>query len=220
LSKEAPVTPEDLIRQVRGLYLKQKKRKNPVPGIYRGTSPSISAEAEDLFARYIREALPDSGFEIWVDPQISCPPKGKTGRRKMFRPDICVVRKETVVMIFELKLDLSFQRASFAADAAKKAKELEELAGTEVRCSMNGERRIAFAAGLKWNFVVISGTYISGPKMQAIKERFAAEDSPGSLFVLSCKVHPGEGVPELNHEAFDGLAKKVNALKSAKRSGI
>jgi hypothetical protein len=36
------MSPDDFIRQVSGLYLKQKKRKNTGPGTYRGTSPSAS----------------------------------------------------------------------------------------------------------------------------------------------------------------------------------
>jgi hypothetical protein len=205
------MTPDAFIESVHSLYAGRKKKKVIAPGIYRGTSPSVYAGVEDLFARYIRKALDGGDFEIWADPQISC--LRTKALPRLFRTGICVVRQETVIMVFELKTDLSYPKGLFLPYAEKQAAVSRELKSG--RCSINGRNRdITFAAGLEWNFVVINGTYMSALKTREVEERFAAKDPPGSLFVLSRTVHPNnDGVSTVNYRTFEGPAKKLTALK-------
>jgi hypothetical protein len=201
------MTSKDLINRARCLYADRKENKKITLGVYRGTIRQVSGDAEDLFARYVKDAL-GGGFEVWVDPQLSCTPK----RKSPFRPDICVVRDKTVVMLVELKMDLSRQKKTFLARAEKQAALLREL--KSVRCSINGkDRECTLAAGLRWNFVLFSGTYLNAEQKQEIKARFAAKDAPGFLFILSGQVHPNDGVPELDRKAFDRFEKRISALK-------
>jgi hypothetical protein len=57
------MTPEAFIKSVRRIYARQQKKKTIGPGIYRGTIPSVSPQTEDLFAQYLKEALPGEDGE-------------------------------------------------------------------------------------------------------------------------------------------------------------
>jgi hypothetical protein len=123
-------------------------------------------------------------------------------------------------MVFELKMDLGFQRNDFFPRAKKQAALLKKL--KDGCCSITGEpRTIDFAGGLEMNFVIFSGANISARKMRAVEDRFAAADAPGPLYILSGGAHPNDkGVTTVNDEAFGRLKKKLKALKRLKRSGI
>jgi hypothetical protein len=210
------MSPDALINGVRRLYAAGKKARAIAPGVYRGTVSPVSAQAEDRFGRYVKDALPED-VEIWIDPHISCP---ADGRRRTVRPDICVVRNETIVMIFELKMDLGFLRDTFLADAKKRAAALKTLRGVKARCTINNEeRQIGFSGRLRCNFVVFCDGNISAKKMQRVKKGFAAKNPPGRLFILS-RGAPlnGPGKPKVNEDDFDRLTKELNGLKSAKRN--
>jgi hypothetical protein len=169
------------IDQVHDLYLAQKKRGTIAPGVYRGTSPSIAADAENLFGCYIKnEFFSGSCYEIWVDPQISCPPNTKKKKRWIYKPDICVVRDNTVIGVFELKMDLGYLKKTFTAHAGERAALLRKASKAEVHCNIGGKRRdIRFAQDLFPNFVVFCRSNISQKQMETIEEYFKAKKSPG-----------------------------------------
>ncbi|MDR2210071.1 MAG: hypothetical protein LBO65_01190, partial [Spirochaetaceae bacterium] len=177
------MTPKNFIDQVRELYLARKEKREIAPGIYRGTNPSVSSETEDLFARYLKERLPDT-VEIWVDPQISYEAEDtdKKGRR-IFRPDICVIRDNTVTGAFELKMDLGYIREEFPPYAEGRAAMLRELGGEKGSITKRDPPEIRFAGGLVMNFVLINDNNISRPKLRKVEDYFAATP-PGPLFIL------------------------------------
>ncbi|MDR2110317.1 MAG: hypothetical protein LBP32_03325, partial [Spirochaetaceae bacterium] len=177
------------------------------PGIYRGTKTSVSSDAEDLFARYVKERLPEP-LEIWVDPQLSFP-----GDR-IFRPDICVVNGKSIAGIFELKMDLGYLRETFAAEAEKRAALLRDLAGKTAHCGIGNEvREAGFAGDLVMNFVSINGSNISRDKLRIVEDAFKT-NPPGPLFILSRgkSLDRGSGYT-IDMDAFARLEETIAAFR-------
>jgi hypothetical protein len=207
--------PDAFIKKIHGLYLARKEEKEIAPGVYRGTNPSVSSKVENLFGRYVKAFLPDSCFEIWVDPQISCPQNPRGSKTRIFRPDICVIREDTVVAIFELKMDLGYIREKFTGYAEERAAILRELAGAKIQCSIGRQqRKLRFTRGLRPNFVVFCEANISAEKMGTIKAYFGAKNAPGKLFILSSRDHLNDDGAnyEVNEDAFDELEKTIKAI--------
>jgi hypothetical protein len=214
--------PGAFIKKIHGLYRALHEKRKIAPGIYRGTNPSVSADAENLFARYLKERLPGS-VEIWVDSQISYIAKSKNKQEKrIFRPDICVIRGDTVIGAFELKMDLGYIREEFVPNAKKQAALLRKLVEKKNACSIaqKGPPDIYFAGNLVMNFVVINGSNISRDKLRKVEDAFKAKP-PGPLFILSRgKSLDRESGYTIDTEAFGRLEKTIKGIgKSVRVSG-
>ncbi len=107
---------KQFIDSIYNLYLEARKNKFPSAqnDIIRGTSHSISAIAEDLFAQYCADILPFKSSVILIDPQISFIGSGlknQSGKRPLlFRPDVCITVDNVITKVFDIKTDLGYKR--------------------------------------------------------------------------------------------------------------
>jgi hypothetical protein len=222
---------ERFLKEVCKEYKKVQKAKCN-GRIIRGTSPSISAQAEDLLAEYVNTLLENMEVEIWVDPQIICDkasrttPKGKS-KSVLFRPDICVVRNNEVVLVIDIKMDLGYRRGTFLEFAKERKRELADIKKGTAHCSIGEEKSrkkekregLRFSTPLKWLYVVVSSENISDSKMKAIKEGFKKSPALGSLYVLYTGSHPANesiDTGKIDREAQEGFEAAVKASANAR----
>lgn len=154
----------NLLREIRTEYLKARQSVRPSGNIIRGTAHTISSYAEDIFAEYISEFIDKDEFEVWIDPQISVDGlRNKSEKRTLlFRPDVCIFRRATSVveMIFDLKMDLGFNR-ELIKHVNDRIEEMSKFRGAKGRCKISGKKEISFNPHLVWNYIVISEKNIS-----------------------------------------------------------
>jgi hypothetical protein len=185
---------KDLIDGIHTLYLDTKRGKRN-KRIIRGTSPSISAKAEENFARYLDGLMADESLCVWIDPQIVCDTLTKetaSGKKKkvLFRPDMCVVRpgaadSAKVLALFELKLNLGYIRG-FDAYAKERADLIKSVRKDTAHCGIGGKKyRLSFDPGAFWNYVVFSEGNIGKAELEGIRQKFGARPKLGRFYVLS-----------------------------------
>ncbi len=183
-----------LLENIRGKYLEARSSLFPNDkNILRGTSRTISSLAEDIFAKYVSERLGDN-FEIWIDPQITMKSlRNSSGNRPLlFRPDICVVRKEnlTVEMIFDLKMDLGYSRKEFVKQAKTVLEKLSLIRKDKdkAKCSLKKGKEISFNQELILRYVIFSKANISEKSYKQINQDFEGNDEV-KLYWLSSGEH-------------------------------
>ncbi len=144
--------------------------------IVRGTSHSISSQVEDLLASYCAKHIDQkSGTVILIDPQISFSNtklKNKSGKRPLlFRPDICFLRNNRVVKIFDVKTDLGYKRKEIIQQAGQLKNLIKRIKGKSALININGTpTTVSISKKIKKYFVVISGAENSG-NIQETKKR-------------------------------------------------
>lgn len=92
-------------------YYRISRNLTIVPGnhnIWRGVSHSISSKTEDLFALLIASNLFDNSLEFIVDKTMSYK---LTGQKSIqFRPDLAIIKDDTITHILDLKMDMGYKR--------------------------------------------------------------------------------------------------------------
>lgn len=117
------MTPQALMCEITKAYRDALTPVKPSEGIFRRRLRSTSGVQEDLLAYFIRSQADD--LEVHIDQPISFrlaseSSDGKPGRKKVFYPDIVVVRRHkldqadgtegTIIALIDVKTDLGWNR--------------------------------------------------------------------------------------------------------------
>lgn len=108
---------QELVEQIRELYLAARKSRFPAKNIERCTSHSISSELEDLLALYCSELIDDPNVRIFIDPQMSFPGSdlrnGSGKRAFQLRPDLMIVYNNVARIFIDAKTDIGYKRTEY-----------------------------------------------------------------------------------------------------------
>lgn len=178
----------ELIKKIRKLYLDARKLPPLSNGIMRCTNRIISAFVEDLFALYIKSHLRRKHLEIWIDPQITIPKLKNKSKKRIFtfRPDICIYnkKKNQVIAVFELKMDIGYKRDIFCLQVGEKIKDLNRISFEKGKMNYC-ESKFTFAKGIKWKYIIVSTGNAKKQQIDKIKRYFKINKQNTSLFILN-----------------------------------
>lgn len=210
------MTPEALIQSITEAYRTPNKDNKLPQKVYRGTKASVSAYAEDQFARYLRSKIP-SNLEIWIDPQIrhqTALKDNSKSLKRLFRPDICIVDGGEVKMIFEIKIDLGFMRRNIENYLSNRDKELGIFKNGPSHCKIKGKEPVIvnFDACPSCNFIIFSPDYSNIAEI-------AGKRRNKTIFILGIN-HPNDDPPDYTAQqaAFRALENKLCKTLNGKRS--
>ena len=191
----------ELIKKIHAEYLKAKSSILQSDNVIRGTAHTISSLTEDIVAKYIAD-LTEVSRLIWIDPQITVPTlTNASGKRKLlFRPDLAIfnTKKNTIEMVFDIKMDLGYKRNEFVTQVTASTNRLEKIKSEKGFCNLNDKRvEFTFTESLRWNYIVVSPGNISERKFaETIKA--IRNDNLANIFILVNKGHLN--VPQYNYE--------------------
>ena len=163
------MTHQELIDQIRELYLASRKSKFPMENIERCTSHSISSELEDLLALYCSELINDSNVKIYIDPQLSFPDSGlrnSSGRRAFqLRPDLMIVSDNVARIFIDAKTDIGYKRTEYLTKMREKNELMAAIVNKQVKFN-DGNRcvvsdRITIADDISYTYFLASNRFIT-----------------------------------------------------------
>lgn len=134
--------------------------------IERGTTKSLSAFVEDLFAVFLAKKMNDKSLVFSVDKSTSI--RFNEGERpKIFRPDLSVITSQNLMTqkvmteYYDLKTDLGRQR-DIKNFVTKKNEFIRSIRGKKGSMNIDGKKRdITFSENLKYKMVVLFSGNIS-----------------------------------------------------------
>jgi hypothetical protein len=215
---EAAMKSEIFINEVRKMYKNARETKYPSKNkivIKRGTNHTISSHAEDLFAKYCSEKLPNKGtYQILIDPQITFPTSGlrnKSGKRPLLiRPDICILNNGVAKIFFDIKMDIGRKRTEFISLIKESACLKERIRAKYAKASDGQTKKpISFRIDYKLEscFVVISNGNINKESLKKIHEEL--RDIRGvKAYFLSSGAHPNEYVDDKTYNKKKRLSRE------------
>ncbi|MCC4214715.1 hypothetical protein [Leeuwenhoekiella parthenopeia] len=185
--------------------------------IKRGMSHSSSGKAEDLFSVFIAEKLDSKELEFFVDQGISF--RTITQKRaKLFKPDLAILKNDTLTHYFDLKMDLGWNRDLEQYLVAKNdfINKLKESNDVWYKTHIEGKGSIKVSKKLTYQIVVLSGA--NGNKAAHHRNvDLAASLENVNLYVLTSGGHLNFYTPEekekviFNDNAFDKLISDTKA---------
>ncbi len=176
--------------------------------IVRGMAHVISGYAEDLFALYVAENVQDSTLQYCVDKVISIrlPSEQKA---KSFKPDLSVIRENTLCCYFDLKTNMGWNR-DFEHYLKEKSDFIESIKGQQAWINWGNDpiQHIEISKDLRYQMVIIFGWNINQELLRATLDR-AKNFSNIKVHVL---IHKEEGAEHfaINDLAFDEILNSVN----------
>lgn len=156
------MTSHEFIEKIRNAYLKARNCSyQPVSNSHilrRGTSHTISSIAEDIFAGYCVEKVSrPEDYEVIADPQISF--SGTELRNindkksLLIRPDVAICKNKTVTCLFDLKMDLGYNRSDFMKQAITKNQQINLIKNRNAK--INGEVYF-ISPDIMFNYLLLS----------------------------------------------------------------
>lgn len=181
------MTDEVFVKEIKKLYKLSQRSKYVSEKIRRGRIHSVSNKAEDLFAKYVSNLLPNN--TILVDYPLSYKNKEKT---HILYPDIAIIENKKIKKIIDIKMDIGWKRNEIADFALNKEKFIIQLRGGVISNKIDNVS-ITFSKSLKYFLVLISGSNVSGKKSEEIFNNIRnINKNLLELFILTDGVHPGE----------------------------
>lgn len=181
------MTDNELIEKIISLYKEARVTTYIKKNIKRGRSHSISSRVEDLFAVYISEMLPEN-VEILIDQPFTY----HSDKTYAMYPDIAVIRNNEVVKLFDIKMDLGWNR-DFYPFCKEKQDFIDEIKGLQVKAKDGAtkEQKIyKISDSVKINIVIVSNANISKTKREENEKRILTLDKNKiEVFVLA-DAHP------------------------------
>lgn len=156
------MTHQEFIEEIRKAYLGARKcyylPKKNAQVLRRGTSHTISSISEDIFAAYCAEkANLTDGLEVIADPQISFSGTElrniNNKKSLLIRPDVAICKKQEIVCLFDLKMDLGFNKAGFIDQATARNMQMNLIKNKIT--TINGEQYF-ISPEIKFNYVLLS----------------------------------------------------------------
>lgn len=169
-NQKTPImTHQELIDQVRELYLASRKSRFPAKNIERCTSHSISSELEDLLALYCAELIDDPNVRIYIDPQLSFPNsdlRNGSGRRAFqLRPDLMIVSDNVARIFIDAKTDIGYKRTEYLTKIREKNELMATILNMQVkfndgnRCMVSDQ--ITIAGDISYTYFLASNRFIT-----------------------------------------------------------
>ena len=221
------MTQTDFLEKIRATYLNARKLsfqpKTNASVLSRGTSHTISAISEDLFGCYCAEKIKKiTDHKIYIDPQLSFTSSGlrnKTGKRPLLvRPDVAIVRGDTVKCVFDLKTDLGHKRSDFFEKAKEMSDQLKKIKG--LKCSYkDGETKhsqeLKIAEDIEVVYIVLTDGNIKKEKINSFIDQIQElENVDVKVLTSGDHLNSYDQNPnfELRKEDFDALDQKLDDL--------
>jgi len=156
------MTHQEFIDEIRKAYLAARKysyvpRRNSQV-LRRGTSHTISSISEDIFAAYCAEkAIQTNGLEIIADPQISFSGAGLRNindkKSLLIRPDVAICKTQKIVCLFDLKMDLGFNRSGFITQATARSIQMNLIKN---KCATINGNPYIISPEIEFNYLLLS----------------------------------------------------------------
>ena len=189
------MTDQELIDEISDRYKDARMTTMLRKNISRGRSHSVSSKVEDAFAFYISELLYDNSNDIPDNMEllIDQPFTYYTDKTYSIYPDIAVIIDKEVVKLFDIKMDLGWNRDFFPFCEGKQYL-IDEIRNLEVKAK-NGttkeQKSYKFSQTLKYNIVIVSNENISQEKRADNQMKIATLDKNKiEVFVLTEDIHP------------------------------
>ena len=212
------MTHRQFLLQVIELYHKARKPIFHNSKIKRGRSNSIASAVEDLFAKFLIDKIRCDA--IYIDQPISV-----VGFKSQIYPDLVIVRKNKIIALCDIKMDLGFKRNEFYNFCKKQAKLLNKYRGSKCKIKirnglMKEDKYLTIDKKATLNIVIVSNRNINQTILEKhIKDvKNLGSNSGIEVFVLF-QGHPNESgytIGELmkrikiNLLEFSRLIKKLN----------
>lgn len=190
------MTEKELIEKIVTLYKEARVTTILRKNIRRGRSHSVSSRVEDLFAIYIAEQLEDHNGELPenIELLIDQPFTYKIGNKTYsIYPDIAIIQDSNVIKLFDIKMDLGWNRDFFQFCKSKQDL-INEIRQKDTKAkdgATKEQRSFCFSNDLKYNIVIVSNENIS--KAQREKNQKLIKDLDKNkieLFILTQGAHP------------------------------
>jgi len=189
------MTDQELIKQIVDLYVKARETTFLRKNLRRGRNHSVSSKVEDLFAIYIAEIissnedLPDH-IKLLIDQPFTYTIDNKT---YSIYPDIAIIKDMQVKSMFDVKMDLGWNR-DFYPFCKEKQDLVDEIRGRKVKAkdgTTKEEFNYTFSETIKYNIVIISNENISKKKREGNDIQISNLDkSKIEFFALTENAHP------------------------------
>lgn len=188
------MTDKELIDKIIDLYKDARVTTILGKNISRGRSHSISSRVEDLFAVYISEFLFDNGelpdnTALLIDQPFTY----HTNKTYAIYPDIAVIKDNQVVNLFDIKMDLGWNR-DFFPFCEEKQELIDEIKGIDVKAkdgATKAQKSYKVSQTIKYNIVIVSNENISQQKRQDNENKIANLDNNKiAVFTLTQDIHP------------------------------
>lgn len=189
------MTDKELIDKIIELYKEARVTTILKKNIRRGRNHSISSKVEDLFAVYIAELLSDNSDSLPdnIELLIDQPFTYLTDKTYAIYPDIAVIINRKVVKVFDIKMDLGWNR-DFYPFCKEKQELIDEIQGLNVKAKDGATKAETFyqlSQSLKYNIVIVSNENISQKKREENENRISTLDKNKiEVFILTQDIHP------------------------------
>lgn len=179
-----------LVEQIHNLYKEAKNSKYQHDRIFRGEGRSISSEMEDLFASFLIDKLP-TNTSLFINQTITT---GTKETRIRIKPDIVVVRDNTIKSIIDLKMDLGYKRNEFGEFWDARDSQMSELYNKVFSLNkkdkgVETKLELVFSKNAKLFFIVVSDKNINEAQLGEIKSRIGKKINSEVYFLFE-GVHP------------------------------
>lgn len=211
------MNPKEFISEVVKLYHAARETKYLVEQrIIRGRVRTISADIEDLFAKYL--IINNQSIDtILVDKPLSV-----KRRKSNFYPDITVIKSNTIVAFFDLKMDLGWMRDKLEVLNKKHAELVDRIRGrdgvTQLYRGDSTKSKYLIADSVTYDTVIVSGRNINPDLLKDQSEKAKQYADRAGVFVLSDGEHPNspQGGPQevisritINYSEFEDLSTRI-----------
>jgi hypothetical protein len=184
------MTPYGFLKEIIERYHNARLPIHPHAQIFRGESRCISSEVEDLFANYLANKLPEN-IIVYVNQIITA---GSKSSRQRMKPDLVLVKDQSILAIFDLKMDLGYKRGGFI-DYWRERNAQIPLLHTQVFSlfeksgSSKTRKFYRFSENAMLFYIIISDQNISERVFRQILETKSKMEY-SDIFVLSSYLHP------------------------------
>lgn len=207
------MTDKEFIDKIIDLYKEARVTTIIRKNIRRGRNHSISSKVEDLFAVYISELLSEN-IEILIDQPFTY----HTDKTYAIYPDIAIIKDNQIIKIFDLKMDLGWNR-EFYPFCNEKQNLIEEIRGLEVKAkdgTTKEQRNYTISQEVKYNIVIVSNENISKKNRDANEAQISKLDKNKiEIFILTQDIHPNNYDEQivtnitLRHDDFGKLKNEI-----------
>jgi hypothetical protein len=182
---------KEFINEIISFYKNANERAKIKPNIHRGRIHSIYSLVEDFFGVYIDNLLQENNeyfqnnFEILIDYPFVC----KAGKTKTFYPDIAVIKNNVIIKLFDIKMDLGWNR-NFLPFCEEKSNFMELLLKNKIVEIRKNNQKLIYQVSplIKYNIVLISNENISKKDRENNIENISKNENL-NIYILTEGVH-------------------------------
>ncbi len=183
---------KEFVKEVATLYRKARTSIYPDELIRRGRNHTVASQVEDLFAAFVLRNLPEIGKldgRVFIDQPITF---SKEGRRKSLYPDVAIGLQNRLTQLWDLKMDLGWNRRGFLEFCAGKSALVKEIRGCEAKLfDGTTSKSYIFDERVTYNVAVISKLNISASMLGPQLDKVGILENIGVYF-LTERAHPND----------------------------